>query len=230
MRENNEFYLSMLRKMYPDGETAYLYARGAKMDGLTSESDLNYCRLELIGGMDIAFTPGKSFGDRKVYRGVYVEFNGCVHYNFRETHKTTGRPLKKAVKEILNSNALHIDTEYKEERFDGNYIWNASYRLSPLESEIWGDNYDYTKKGVLQFLNRYGVKKYNNVVIIQAAVNEIVNKIGGIREKEILNNDSVMSIGETWTDTHKVITVTERVNNKLGRSFDVDLITGRITG
>lgn len=222
-------YFQIMKKLYPDGETAYLFAHGCELIGST-DSDLNYHRLELIGGADIAFTPGRLISpDRKVYRNMYIEFNGCVHYTYRHTHKYTGKPLKKSVKELLNSNAMHIDTEYKVEVFDGRNVWNASYRLSPLEKEIWENNYSYTKKDVLQFLNRYGVKKYNNVVIVQDETKRIINTIGGFREKEILQNDSVMSIGETWNAEHKIIRVQERINNQLGRSCEIDLVSGRVT-
>lgn len=44
----------------------------------------------------------------------FISFNHWERYQYRKTNKRTGEALKKEVKEILNPNGLHIDTEYEK--------------------------------------------------------------------------------------------------------------------
>ena len=152
---------------------------------------------------------------------MFFEFGSWDKHRVRTTNKRTGEPLKHPVTESVNPNSFHVDTQYDNE--------NGSFRNSVLEREIHSHDYDYTRENILKAVNAYAIKKYDKVVLVREAVTAIVEKLGGYREKAILENDSVISVKQ-WDDNYKVVTVYERVNNKLGNSFDVELITGRIAG
>lgn len=202
--------------------TLYLREMGCSLNnGL---SDVNNHRVRVIENIDILFQDHPY--------NMFFEFTSWERYTYRTTNKRTGAPLKKAVKELVNINGIGIDTEYEVPQTDEKtgYTWRMSYRNSRLEREIYDKNYSYTKEDILKIINTYSVKKYNKVVLIEEAAKQITEKLGGYREKAILNNDSVMQIGDTWNEDHKVVRVFERVNYKLGDSYDVDLVTGRICG
>ena len=122
----NEKYFEILRRLYPDGKTLYLECRGMNDDNIPG--DVKNYRVNVVGLIDIAY-------QHKVYRNMYIEFcGGHETYYYRHTHKITGQPLKKAVKELKNVNGLHIDTSYPVEEFCNGCVYNASYRLSVLEN------------------------------------------------------------------------------------------------
>jgi hypothetical protein len=63
-------------------------------------------------------------------------------------------------------------------------------------------------------------------------VKNIVNKYGGYREKNVLNNDHEIVKGETWNNNHKVLYILETTPDKDGykNGFAVDLVTRSICG
>lgn len=77
-------------------------------------------------------------------RMYYLDFSHCVRYTYRETNKVTGKPLKHPIKELLNINGLHIDTQYTINK-DG---CNLSYRNCEIEKTLWDMNLDYTISGI----------------------------------------------------------------------------------
>lgn len=90
---------------------------------------------------------------------------------------------------------------------------------------------DYTKDSILKIVNLYSPVKYNKVVVVEEAARDIINKLGGYREKNILATDPVFSIKDTtWTDDHKVVRVYSRVKNQLDDFCEVDILTNTITG
>ena len=67
----------------------------------------------------------------------------------------------------------------------------------------------------------------SNVFYIDQEARAIIEKRGGYREKEILANDCVFSVGGTWNNDHKTVRVFSRT---LQKSCEVELISGQITG
>lgn len=193
--------------------------------------DVNNHRVRVVDNIDIIFE-GKQYN-------LFFEFTQRTSYRYRTTNKRTGKELKHPVYELINKNGLGIDTQYEKEEKESNYTWFSSWRLSALEKEVYNSNPEYTRKNILDIVNKYAVKPFDKVVLIEEEAKKIASRIGANREKEILKNDCVISIGHTWNNEHKVITIQERVktpmgNNcykhELGRSFDVDLVTGGICG
>ena len=70
----------------------------------------------------------------------FLEFSHWNRWTYRTTNKRTGKPLKKAVRELVNENALHVDTQYSNEK--------GSWRNSKLESELANMNLCYTLDGI----------------------------------------------------------------------------------
>ena len=228
-KEKELFWERYRTKFYPRTLYVIPYGPDSKLEG-----DIKYHRVRLVENIDIWY-------QRNIYN-LFMEFNECTHVSYRLTNKRTGAPLKKSVPEVINTNGLHLETQYEEREWGGSYFFNASYRLGELEREIWNRNYSYTRKDILDIVNQFvclpNGDKYGKVVIIDEKAAEIINKRGGYREKAILENDPVFTVSETWNDTHKVVRVTERIKteyapgcyrHELGNSCEVELISERIT-
>ena len=68
---------------------------------------------------------------------------------------------------------------------------------------------------------------------IRRTVAWIVKSIGGYREKEILKSKPVFERSPSdWNDEHKVVRVISGIPEPDGtrKAFEVDLVTGKITG
>ena len=91
------------------------------------------------------------------------------------------------------------------------------------------ENLSFCKRDILNFINKYSVKKYSGIIIIEEEAANIINHTGGFREKDILVHDPYFEKSETWTEEHKIVNVKSRQKD-YEFSCEVDLITGKITG
>lgn len=73
-------------------------------------------------------------------------------------------------------------------------------------------------------LKKNEYQTYDNII------KNIVEKYGGFREKDIINNPYIIRKTETWNSSHKVLNIIE--NNTLDHKngFSVDLVMMRICG
>lgn len=83
-------------------------------------------------------------------RMYVVEFGNWNHYQTRTTNKRTGQPLKKPVRELVQECALHISTQFEEQRPGENY--KSCWADLNLESEIYKLNLPYTMEGIKKAL------------------------------------------------------------------------------
>lgn len=90
-------------------------------------------------------------------RDYIIEFGKCTHYRYRNTHKVTGRELKKPIREVIVEYGLHLDTQFEDER--------GCWRNSKLEREVWEMHLPYTKEGILTAVNYISAQKYDGIVI-----------------------------------------------------------------
>lgn len=126
-----------------------LYLKKMGMDDEDLKGDIKNHRVRVVKNIDILYN-GKKYN-------MFFEFMQGIRYNYRTKNKRTGKPLKKPVREVINSNGVFIDTQFtKKEKF-GDREYNASYSLLPLEKEFVKDNYSFTKKDVLNIVNRYKI-------------------------------------------------------------------------
>lgn len=95
--------------------------------------------------------------DGRVY---FLEFTNGTKYNYRTTHKVTGEPLKQSVRELVNANALYLETCFQDT--DGLYRRNRS-----LESKFWDMNLDYTMANILAVVNEISVDHYDSIEWIE---------------------------------------------------------------
>lgn len=97
--------------------------------------------------------------DGKMY---IVEFTHGKHRNYRTTNKRTGKPLKKAIVEITNNNALFIDTQYEKEETDSRTgrTWKSCWRNCKLEEELYKLDLDFTIEGIETALEYITGEKY----------------------------------------------------------------------
>ena len=213
-----------------------LYLREMGMNDKNIKTDLQNHRVRVLENIDI-FYKGEKYN-------LFFEFLQGTHRTYRTTNKRTGEPLKKAVIELIKDDALCIDTQYEVPEVSNGYVWHLSYRLGTLEREVYNKHLYYTRNNVLNVVNRYAVEKFTRVVLVEEETKKIISRIGGYREKSILENDPYFTVSETWNNDHKIVTVTERIKTETGRSpmgyvtysykdgnsCSVDLVTGRITG
>lgn len=154
-----------------------------------------------------------------------LEFNGCDRWHYRTTNKRNGQPLKNPVKELIKERALHLDSQYDEEREGG----ILSFRDCPLEHDIFIRNLDYTLENILQVVNEISIKQYNNIVTlcdekIKYILDDIY-KMGGFRERDIIENLATVK-RKQYDKNYYVVSFI----SKNGDSFDYEMFSKRITG
>ena len=216
----------------------YLLEMGMHDDSITT--DIKNHRIRVVENIDIIYK-GEKYN-------MFFEFTQGTHRHYRTTNKRTGAPLKKAVEEIILKDGLFIDTQFERTETDKNgFTWESSWRRVDLEREIFEEHHAYTKRDILDVVNRYKVgEKFTDICLIETAAANIIRKVGGWREKDILGDgknfqtdgDSYFQIGETWTAEHKIVKCNKRTwtPTKNGRKLEttdfceVDLVTGKITG
>lgn len=154
-----------------------------------------------------------------------LEFSGCDRWNYRTTNKRNGQPLKNPVRELIKERALHLDSQYDEER-DGCLL---SFRDCTLEHDIFARNLDYTLGNILLVVNEISIKQYNNIVTlcdesIKYLLNDIY-KICGFRERDIIENLATVK-RKQYNKNYYVVSFI----SKNGNSFDYEMFSKRITG
>lgn len=132
-------------------KTLYLEKRGCDFfanDNTTVNSDIGNYR---VGVYDYSIH-GKNGKD------YILEFCHWTRYEYRKTHKITGRPLKHPVKELKNLNALLLNTQYENE-------CGCFCDLS-LESITHEKNPSYTLADILAVVNEISAENYDNIEFI----------------------------------------------------------------
>lgn len=204
----------------------YLLEMGMNDNNITT--DIKNHRIRVVNKIDIEYK-GNPYN-------MFFEFTVCDHWRMRYTNKRNGKPLKKAVQETIIKDGLHIDTEY--ERQENGFP--CSFRNLQFENEMWNEHHKFTRADILEVVNRYKIgEKFTDVKLVEETATEIIEKIGGYREKDIVASDHYFGIGETWTDDHKVVKCYKREREfyvggssrmVTTRSCEVDLVSGLIVG
>ena len=200
--------------------TLYLEKRGCDNYGDRIDTDITNFRVNAVKYIPIEF--------EGVRYETFFEFSFWERYAYRTTAKRTGRPLKHPVKELVNRHGLHIDTQYNKPETDRNgKQWFSSWRLCRLEEQVARSNPDYTRADVLKVVNTFAINPFDSVAFIDEVATDIINEVGGYRERDILSGSHYFTVTETWNDDRKVVKVVNRDN---GNSCEVDLVTRTITG
>lgn len=154
-------------------------------------------------------------------RGYILEFGGYDKKALRTTNKRTGEPLKNPIVELVQKNALHIDTEFENE--------NGSWRDLTLEKSISEKLYSFTQADILNAVNDISIKQYNEIIFL--CDEEIKHKLakiyslGGWREKSVIDNLKKVS-RKQWDKNYHVATFTDAAGN----SFDFEFLSNKVTG
>lgn len=138
-----------------------LYLRKMGMNDDTIKTDVKNYRVRVLENIDIIYN-GKKYN-------MFFEFTHGTHRRYRTTNKRTGAPLKKAVEEIILKDGIYIDTEF--EKLEGTWKdgtpYYSSWRNLDFESEFYNEHHEYTKKDILEIVNRYKVgEKFTDVCLI----------------------------------------------------------------
>lgn len=194
--------------------TLFLECRGCyffKSDKINTLSDVGNYRVGVYQNQVVA-------ADKRKYT---LEFGSYPKYQTRYTHKKTGKQLKHPVRELVLENALHVSTEFDNER--------GSWADLALEKKLNGMDLTYTKENILKVVNTVSVKQFNRVVMISSE--KIIPKInniyqnGGFRERSIIDNLIEVKTIERNKDYWVL-----RFTSSDGSSFEYEYNSNRITG
>ena len=220
-----------------------LYLLEMGMNDKNISTDIKNHRIRVIDRIDIVYK-GEAYN-------MFFEFLQGVHWHYRKENLRTGKPLKHPVYTVDVVDGLYIETQDERMKVDTWGEFEMSYRNSALEREFWEEHREYTRANILEVVNRYKVgAPYTEVKLIDETAEQIIRKIGGWRELDILNaNDSYFEvIRDEWNDEHKVVRCHKRYWEYVddGKTYyfcnrprkwvdtgdycDVDLVTGRIVG
>lgn len=139
-----------------------LYLRKMGMDDDAIKTDVKNHRVRVLENIDIIYK-GEKYN-------MFFEFTHGAHRRYRTTNKRTGAPLKKAVEEIILKDGIYISTEF--EKLEGTWKdgtpYYSSWRNLDFESEFYNEHHAYTKKDILEIVNRYKVgEKFTDVCLIE---------------------------------------------------------------
>lgn len=132
-------------------KTLYLEKRGCNFfngDTSTTGSDVGNYR---VGSYNYSI-------EGKDGRNYIIEFCHGTRYIYRNTNKKTGAPLKHAVKELLNPNAIYIDTQFEDQE--------GTWRNIKLEEKLFEKNYNYTLSDILAIVNEISKDQYTKIEFI----------------------------------------------------------------
>lgn len=142
-------------------EKNVLYLMEMGMNDNTIATDIKNHRVRVLKNIDIVYK-GKKYN-------MFFEFSQAIHRRYRTTNKRTGKPLKKAVEEIILKDGLCVRTQFEKlegTRKDGTPYYSSWANLE-LESEFHNEHHEYTKKDILEIVNRYKVgEKFTDVCLI----------------------------------------------------------------
>lgn len=215
-----------------------LYLLEMGMDDNNINTDIKNHRVRVINNIDI------------IYKGVnynmFFEFTYGKHRNYRKYNKRTGAKLKKSVEEIILIDGLYVDTCYeKTEKNKAGEIRKTSLGNVELEKEFYEEHHEYTKKAILEIVNRYKVgEKFTDICLVETVAAGIIREKGGKRELDILGDNKnfqeegshYFRLSEEWSEDHRIIRCYKQEWKPTagGRrledtSFcDVDLVAGKI--
>lgn len=132
-------------------KTLYLEKRGCNFfngDTSITKSDVGNYR---VGSYDYSI-------EGKDGRNYIIEFCHGTRYIYRHTNKKTGAPLKHAIKELLNPNAIYINTQFEDEE--------GTWRNIKLEEKLFEKNYNYTLSDILAIVNEISKDQYTKIEFI----------------------------------------------------------------
>lgn len=134
-----------------------LFLRKMGMDDNTITTDIKNHRVRTIENIDILYN-GKHYY-------MFFEFLQCTQYQMRYKNKRTGKELKHPVREVVLTDALCVDTQYEEMRAGS--AFPASWCCSQMEREIWNEHHKYTRRDILEIINRYKIgAKFTDIKLI----------------------------------------------------------------
>ena len=93
-------------------------------------------------------------------RSYFLEFSNYDRRETRTTHKITGKPLKHPKTEITVKYALHVWTQFENDK--------GSWGDITLEKSIHDKKLTYTIKNILSVVNEISVKQYDKIVFINS--------------------------------------------------------------
>ena len=128
----------------------YLRKMGCNFDDHeTAQSDIKNYRVRTLDEC----VPGK---DGRLY---FLEFSlWRDRKQVRYTHKVTGKPLKHPKYDIINPQAVAIDTEFSDA--------NGSWRNATLEERLHAKNHSYNTADILAIVNEISTQKYDTIVFV----------------------------------------------------------------
>ena len=126
----------------------------------------NYLLLERMGCEMMNDVPGCDVGNYRVRtqgenipgkdgRTYFLEFRHWAKWQRRRISKRGGKTLKHPVDEIVNENALAIDTQFTTK--------TGSWRALALEQQIYERDFSYTMRDILNVTNEISTEHFDAI-------------------------------------------------------------------
>lgn len=138
-----------------------LYLLKMGMDDDNISQDIKNHRVRVIENINIFY--------KGVKYNMFFEFSHGIHRRYMTTNKRTGKPLKKEVEEIIIRDGLYIDTEFEKTEINNDgREYQISQRKLDLENEFYKEHHAYTKKDIIEVVNRYKIgEKFTDIYLIE---------------------------------------------------------------
>lgn len=121
-----------------------------KDDKARQESDIGNHRITTPGEI-VPCKNGKTY---------LFEFGKYDRYDYKTVSKRNGKQLKKPVRELKMSTALHVNTQYTDEE-------GLSWRDLKMEKEFHKTPMKYTEENILKFINSIAAVKYDAIKYVE---------------------------------------------------------------
>lgn len=89
---------------------------------------------------------------------VVIDFLKCEIFKMRYTHKKTNKPLKKAIKEIIQPLGLTVDVN--------EYTNKGCFSNRKFAQWVWDNAFEYAQANILKCINEISEIQYTSIEFI----------------------------------------------------------------
>lgn len=212
--------------------------------GMNLQKDLEFCKImdELIEDPRVLLLSEPE--PVVVHHMEYDPHSSSCRYDTNETHIGYDRHY---VTLLFNGRIFYVQASdyypFTDVNYPGQFNFIAHNRIGMTKMKQCSYYEKYQNiESILDWLDKHNTRNIGGASErkIDIYVNEndaerikgIVNRLGGVREKVVIESNPAFLKSETWNDDHKVVKVISSSSDEYGyrRTFDFDLVTNRICG
>ena len=212
--------------------------------GTELQKDLEFCKImsELIEDPRVLLLSEPE--SVVVHHMEYDPRSSSRRYDTNETHIGYDRHY---VTFMLNGRIFYVQASeyypFTDANYPGqfNFIAHNRIGMTRMKQCSYYEKY-HNIESVLDWIDKHNPRNIGGVserkIDIRVSENDaeriasIVKRLGGVREKIVMESNPVFLKSETWNDDHRVVKVISSNGDTYGyrKSFDFDIVTNRICG